>query len=71
MQWLFETKKRDTKLPQLIRAVVKLFVEQGIDATTTKQIAETADVAEGTLYRHFRSFLESTLCFSSKRSLKE
>jgi AcrR family transcriptional regulator len=55
MQWLFDTRKRDTKLPQLIRAAVALFVEHGIDATSIKQIAEAGDVAEGTLYRHFKT----------------
>jgi AcrR family transcriptional regulator len=55
MEWLIETKKRDTKLTQLVHSAVKLFVEQGIDSTTTKQIAEAADVAEGTIYRHFKS----------------
>jgi AcrR family transcriptional regulator len=54
MKWLIDSKKQDTKLPQLIRAAVKLFVEHGIEATTTKQIAELAEVAEGTLYRHFK-----------------
>lgn len=55
MQWIFETHKKDTKLPQIIRAAIQLFVEHGIDGTTTKQIAEAADVAEGTLYRHFKT----------------
>jgi len=39
----------------LCDAALKLFAEQGIEATTTREIAEQAGVAEGTLYRHFNS----------------
>ncbi|MDJ0897070.1 MAG: TetR/AcrR family transcriptional regulator [Alphaproteobacteria bacterium] len=34
---------------------MKLFVEKGVTETTTRDIARAAEVAEGTLYRHFES----------------
>jgi len=36
-------------------AAVTLFIEQGIARTTTKEIAASAGVAEGSIYRYFRS----------------
>ncbi len=43
------TKKR------LEQCSMALFVEKGVVATTIKDIAQAADVAEGTLYRHYAS----------------
>lgn len=40
--------------PKIERAALKLFVHEGIDAATTREIAEKAGVSEGALYRHYR-----------------
>ncbi len=38
---------------RILKAALKLFDRQGYDGTTTRDLAETANVAEGTLFRHF------------------
>ncbi len=50
-------RKRDPKgtRDRLVRAALELFTTQGYHASTTPQIAQRAQVAEGTIYRHFES----------------
>ncbi len=55
MNIIIERKKEHTKLPAVMRAAIHLFVNQGIRATTIKDIARRAKVAQGALYRHFKS----------------
>ncbi|MDP3980556.1 MAG: TetR/AcrR family transcriptional regulator [Chlamydiota bacterium] len=43
------------KRKKIIRAALELFVEKGIDGTTTRDIAEKAGAGEGTMYRYFES----------------
>lgn len=38
---------------KILKAAQKLFARQGYDGTTTKDLAQGAGVAEGTLFRHF------------------
>lgn len=38
---------------RILQSAVKLFARRGYDGTTTRDLAEAAHVAEGTLFRHF------------------
>ena len=40
---------------QITKAALDLFIRKGIKASTTKEIARKAGIAEGTIYRHFKS----------------
>lgn len=55
---LFKTKLRNDekmtpKQQAILKACVDLFSERGFSNTSTSQIAERAQVAEGTIYKHF------------------
>ncbi|WP_066426548.1 TetR/AcrR family transcriptional regulator [Anabaena sp. 4-3] len=38
---------------RILEAALRLFAAQGFDGTTTRDLAQAAGVAEGTLFRHF------------------
>ncbi|MEC4814892.1 MAG: TetR/AcrR family transcriptional regulator [Scytonema sp. PMC 1069.18] len=38
---------------RILQAAKRLFASQGFDGTTTRDLAQAASVAEGTLFRHF------------------
>ena len=44
-----------TTKDKIVQAAVQLFVEQGVAETTTREIAQSASVAEGSIYRYFPS----------------
>jgi len=46
---------RGSHKPEIEEAALQLFVERGIKAATTKDIAALAGVSEGAIYRHFES----------------
>jgi AcrR family transcriptional regulator len=54
--WLFNMARNGNKTKDLIaRSALELFVAKGITETTIREIAASAGIAEGALYRHFES----------------
>jgi AcrR family transcriptional regulator len=47
-----QRRQRDTR-EQIFRVAMKLFHEQGFDATTVVQITEAADIGKGTFFTYF------------------
>ncbi|GLP95526.1 TetR/AcrR family transcriptional regulator [Paraferrimonas sedimenticola] len=45
--------RKSTKRDAILDAALKLFVEQGFEATSTASVARAAEVATGTLFHHF------------------
>ncbi|TPR39182.1 TetR/AcrR family transcriptional regulator [Apilactobacillus micheneri] len=51
----FEEEALTKKQRAVLQASLKLFADKGYDATTTSDIATLAGVAEGTVYKHFKT----------------
>lgn len=58
MQYVEELKDESEmteKQRNILRASIKLFAEKGFHASSTSEIAKEAGVAEGTIFRHYKS----------------
>jgi len=57
-QLLSETKQTSKQTDKLVRidlSAIELFAEKGFANTSTKEIASRADVAEGTIFKHYKT----------------
>jgi len=53
MQFNRSFQSEDQTRVRILKAAQRLFARQGYDGTTTRDLAQSAGVAEGTLFRHF------------------
>ncbi len=50
-----EDEKMTEKQIRIVQAAVEIFAQKGYSATSTSEIAKRADVAEGTIFRHYKT----------------
>lgn len=58
--WLYEIFKKEElkitdKQAKILEAAIEIFSEKGFAATSTSEIAKKAGVAEGTIFRHYKT----------------
>lgn len=52
---LFENQEMTEKQKRILEAAIEIFSEKGYSATSTNEIAKKAGVAEGTIFRHYKT----------------
>lgn len=57
-------KPAEARREEIQQAAMRLFARQGYMRTTTKEIAQEAGIAEGTIYKHFASKQDILFAFS-------
>ncbi|MEW9501125.1 TetR/AcrR family transcriptional regulator [Jeotgalibacillus marinus] len=60
-----ENKKLTEKQKKIIAAAIESFAEKGYAATSTSEIANKAGVAEGTIFRHYKTKKDLLLAIAS------
>ncbi|MDB9313017.1 helix-turn-helix domain containing protein [Spirulina sp. CS-785/01] len=50
---VLDTQTEESTRDRILQAALRLFARKGYDATTTRDLAAAAKVAEGTIFRHF------------------
>jgi AcrR family transcriptional regulator len=70
LEELKDDKAMTEKQRQILQASVKLFAEKGFHASSTAEIAREAGVAEGTIFRHYKSKKEILLAVVAPALIK-
>jgi AcrR family transcriptional regulator len=58
----------ERKRSEIMTAAAQVFAQRGYAGTTTKDIAEAADVGESTLYNYFESKRDIFICITSQKA---
>ncbi len=77
-QWLMDLirlsegddQKKTDKQARILEAAIEIFSEKGFAATSTSEIAQKAGVAEGTIFRHYKTKKDLLLSIAGPIAIK-